>query len=97
MGGIAATPAVRTAATCRVFARMLIDGGAGTLAVGRTVAHDLAATRRHVERARLGWDINTSYSRTEALFPIGSFGHTGFTGTSLWVDEIELVVFLSSA
>lgn len=34
-----------------------------------------------------GWDIDTGQSMTRGLvFPIGSFGHTGFTGTSLWMD-----------
>jgi uncharacterized protein YbbC (DUF1343 family) len=34
-----------------------------------------------------GWDINSAYSRPRGeVFPIGSFGHTGFTGTSLWID-----------
>lgn len=35
----------------------------------------------------LGWDIDTGHSRPRGLlFPVGSFGHTGFTGTSLWID-----------
>ncbi|MGV0718066.1 serine hydrolase domain-containing protein [Mycolicibacterium sp. XJ662] len=35
----------------------------------------------------LGWDIDTGHSRPRGtIFPIGSFGHTGFTGTSLWLD-----------
>jgi uncharacterized protein YbbC (DUF1343 family)/CubicO group peptidase (beta-lactamase class C family) len=35
----------------------------------------------------LGWDIDSPYSGNRGeLFPIGSFGHTGFTGTSLWID-----------
>lgn len=34
-----------------------------------------------------GWDIDTAHSRPRGLvFPIGSFGHTGFTGTTLWMD-----------
>jgi CubicO group peptidase (beta-lactamase class C family) len=34
-----------------------------------------------------GWDIDTDQSRPRGMiFPIGSFGHTGFTGTTLWVD-----------
>jgi len=34
-----------------------------------------------------GWDIDTSYSKPRGIiFPIGSFGHTGFTGITLWVD-----------
>ncbi len=35
----------------------------------------------------LGWDIDSPLSRNRGeLFPIGSFGHTGFTGTSIWID-----------
>jgi CubicO group peptidase (beta-lactamase class C family) len=34
-----------------------------------------------------GWDIDTALSKPRGMiFPIGSFGHTGFTGTSLWID-----------
>ncbi len=35
----------------------------------------------------LGWDIDSAFSRPRGeRFPVGSFGHTGFTGTSLWMD-----------
>ncbi len=35
----------------------------------------------------LGWDIDSPYSGNRGeLFPLGSYGHTGFTGTSLWID-----------
>jgi CubicO group peptidase (beta-lactamase class C family) len=47
----------------------------------------------------LGWDINTSFSTNRGdLFPLGSFGHTGFTGTSLWIDPASqmFVIFLSN-
>jgi CubicO group peptidase (beta-lactamase class C family) len=34
-----------------------------------------------------GWDIDTGLSMARGkIFPIGSFGHTGFTGTSIWMD-----------
>jgi CubicO group peptidase (beta-lactamase class C family) len=33
-----------------------------------------------------GWDIDTAYSVRGMAFPIGSFGHTGYTGTTLWLD-----------
>jgi uncharacterized protein YbbC (DUF1343 family) len=34
-----------------------------------------------------GWDIDSSYSSARGeLFPIGSYGHLGFTGTSIWID-----------
>ena len=47
----------------------------------------------------LGWDIDTSFSANRGdLFPLGSFGHTGFTGTSMWLDPASemFVVFLSN-
>ena len=47
----------------------------------------------------LGWDVSTAFSRNRGdLFPPGSFGHTGFTGTSLWIDPSSgsWVVFLSN-
>jgi CubicO group peptidase (beta-lactamase class C family) len=35
----------------------------------------------------LGWDIDTAHSRPRGvIFPVGSFGHTGFTGVTLWMD-----------
>ncbi len=35
----------------------------------------------------LGWDIDSPFSSNRGeLFPIGSYGHTGFTGTSIWID-----------
>jgi uncharacterized protein YbbC (DUF1343 family)/CubicO group peptidase (beta-lactamase class C family) len=35
----------------------------------------------------LGWDIDSPYSANRGeLYPIGSYGHTGFTGTSIWMD-----------
>ncbi len=35
----------------------------------------------------LGWDIDSPLSGNRGeLFPLGSYGHTGFTGTSLWID-----------
>jgi uncharacterized protein YbbC (DUF1343 family)/CubicO group peptidase (beta-lactamase class C family) len=47
----------------------------------------------------LGWDIASSFSANRGdLFPPGSFGHTGFTGTSLWLDPSSetFLVFLSN-
>ena len=47
-----------------------------------------------------GWDINSAFSRPRgAIFPIGSFGHTGFTGTSLWIDPTSdtALVILANA
>ncbi len=51
-------------------------------------------------RRALGWDIDSPYSsaRGDLFSPTHSYGHTGFTGTSIWIDpETETaVVFLSN-
>jgi hypothetical protein len=38
----------------------------------------------------LGWDIDSPFaSNRGVLLPVGSFGHTGFTGTSIWIDPVS--------
>ncbi|HEX5253190.1 MAG TPA: serine hydrolase domain-containing protein [Mycobacterium sp.] len=47
-----------------------------------------------------GWDIDTAYSRPRGkVFPVGSFGNTGFTGTTLWMDpgSNTYVILLSNS
>jgi CubicO group peptidase (beta-lactamase class C family) len=47
-----------------------------------------------------GWDIDTGLSGARGMvFPIGSFGHTGFTGTSIWLDPTSntYLVLLSNS
>lgn len=47
----------------------------------------------------LGFDMNTSFSQNRGeFFPVGSFGHTGFTGTGIWIDPSSetFYVFLSN-
>ncbi|MGD0799862.1 MAG: serine hydrolase [Terracidiphilus sp.] len=48
----------------------------------------------------LGWDINSPYSSPRGeIFPVGSFGHTGYTGTSIWIDPASksYVILLTNA
>ncbi|MFN0165002.1 MAG: exo-beta-N-acetylmuramidase NamZ domain-containing protein [Bryobacteraceae bacterium] len=48
----------------------------------------------------LGWDIDSPFSGARGdLFPVGSYGHTGFTGTSLWIDPRSqaYVILLTNA
>jgi hypothetical protein len=50
-------------------------------------------------RRGLGWDIDSGYSGPRGkIFPLGSYGHTGWTGTSLWIDPFSktFVIFLSN-
>ena len=74
------------------FGRMLTDGG---VVAGQRFLSPQAVARLSTvqssdsvrERRSAGWDIDTPHSRPRGtIFPIGSFGHTGFTGVSLWMD-----------
>jgi uncharacterized protein YbbC (DUF1343 family)/CubicO group peptidase (beta-lactamase class C family) len=93
-----------TAADLSRFCRMLLDGGrlgAARILSPATVARMTAASTPPEMRAvrGLGWDIDSTYSSNRGeLFPIGSYGHTGFTGTSLWLDPASksYVIFLSN-
>ena len=105
MGGVAGHAGLfSTARDLSRFVRMLIDGGRlGTVRVlsQPTVAKmSTPATPAGMAAVRgLGWDIDSQFSSNRGeLFPIGSFGHTGFTGTSLWIDPVSklYVVFLSN-
>jgi uncharacterized protein YbbC (DUF1343 family)/CubicO group peptidase (beta-lactamase class C family) len=94
-----------TAADLSRFCRMLLDGGrlgAARILAPATVARmTMPSTPPEMRAVRgLGWDIDSSYSSNRGeLFPIGSsYGHTGFTGTSLWLDPAtrSYVIFLSN-
>ena len=48
----------------------------------------------------LGWDIDSPFASNRGEFlPVGSFGHTGFTGTSMWIDPVtnSYVILLTNA
>jgi uncharacterized protein YbbC (DUF1343 family)/CubicO group peptidase (beta-lactamase class C family) len=58
-----------------------------TAAGGATIFVQDGKTTTGIAARGFGWDINSAFSRPRGeVFPIGSFGHTGFTGTSLWMD-----------
>jgi uncharacterized protein YbbC (DUF1343 family)/CubicO group peptidase (beta-lactamase class C family) len=106
MGGIAGHAGLfSTARDLQRFARMLLGKGRlGTtrvLSAATVTAMTSPQTPAGMTSVRgLGWDIDTSYSSNRGdLFPVGtSYGHTGFTGTSLWIDPASnsYVIFLSS-
>jgi SSS family transporter len=67
---------------------------------GVTIFTSDGQTTKGVATRGFGWDINTAFSRPRGgVFPIGSFGHTGFTGTSLWMDpgSDTVLVLLANA
>jgi uncharacterized protein YbbC (DUF1343 family)/CubicO group peptidase (beta-lactamase class C family) len=101
MGGVTGHAGLfTTAADLAKYARMWLAKGAPLFKpelVEQITSVQSPATV--MERRGLGWDIDTRYSRPRGkLFPIGSFGHTGWTGTALWIDPASqtFFVFLSS-
>ena len=92
-----------TAADLAIFCRMVLRGGSyrGTRVLAPlTVAKMTTPVPSEDRNLRaLGWDVDSSYSSNRGeLLPVGSFGHTGFTGTSIWIDRATrmFVVFLSN-
>jgi CubicO group peptidase (beta-lactamase class C family) len=87
LGGIAGHAGLfSTAADLAVFAQMMLNGGEfnGTRIVAdSTVA--LFTTRAAGTRA-LGWDTCGGSGSCGKYLGADAFGHTGFTGTSLWLD-----------
>jgi len=105
MGGVAGHAGLfTTAADLARYARMLLNGGeleGVRLFKPQTVKLLTSVQTPEMVEARrgLGWDIDSSYSRPRGkLFPIGSYGHTGFTGNCLWIDPFSKTfwIFLSN-
>src|SRR5207248_1189754 len=105
MGGVAGHAGLfSTADDLAIFSQMQLNGG---ISNGARVLSPLAIammTQPHAVAESgagrgLGWDIASSFSTNKGdLFPLGSFGHTGFTGTSIWIDPASdsFVIFLSN-
>ncbi len=96
MGGVAGHAGLfSTADDLAIFCRMILADGTGGANHARIFS---SATIEKMTTPQtppwmpalrgLGWDISSAYSAPRGeLFPIGSFGHTGFTGTSVWIDS----------
>jgi len=98
MGGISGHAGLfSTAPDLAVFAQMTLNGGeySGVRIVKpATLARWTAPQGRESSRA-LGWDTPSGNSSAGRYFSPRSFGHTGFTGTSMWIDpERGLFVIL---
>jgi uncharacterized protein YbbC (DUF1343 family) len=81
-----------TAADLARYAQMLLNGGElnGVRVFSPLTVRKFTTPESPADQPILrgfGWDIDSPYSSNRGeLFPIGSYGHTGFTGTSLWID-----------
>jgi CubicO group peptidase (beta-lactamase class C family) len=96
MGGVAAHAGLfATAGDLAMFANAMLEGGRPilrpeTLAVFTRRESSPPGTTR-----ALGWDTPSSPSQSGKYFSAGSFGHLGYTGTSLWINpERELSITL---
>jgi len=87
LGGVAGHAGLfSTAADLSVFAQMMLDGG---VANGVRVIADSTVqlfTRRAAGHRALGWDTCAGGAGCGQFMSERAFGHTGFTGTSLWID-----------
>jgi uncharacterized protein YbbC (DUF1343 family)/CubicO group peptidase (beta-lactamase class C family) len=105
MGGVAGHAGLfSNADDLALYCQMILNGGsyAGARILSPLTVTEMTRPRLVSEGGwtrGLGWDIDTSFSENRGdFFPRGSFGHTGFTGTSLWIDPASrmFVIFLSN-
>lgn len=105
MGGVAGHAGVFTTATDLArFSRCFLNGGEldGVRILRAESVQMMCSVQTPAElqaRRGLGWDIDSPYAGPRGkYFPIGSYGHTGWTGTSLWIDPFSksFVILLSN-
>jgi beta-N-acetylhexosaminidase len=100
LGGVSGNAGLfGTAGDLAAFAQMLLNGGiyAHHRLLARSTIQEFTARQTVGDSARtLGWDVPTPPTSSAGhYFSPGSYGHTGFTGTSLWIDpERDLFVVL---
>jgi uncharacterized protein YbbC (DUF1343 family)/CubicO group peptidase (beta-lactamase class C family) len=95
MGGVAGHAGLfSTADDLTIFAQMLLNGGSykrarilSPLTVEKMTSPQSPPDKMVVRG--LGWDLDSPFASNRGeLFGIGSFGHVGFTGTSIWIDPV---------
>ncbi len=102
MGGVAGHAGLfSTADDLARLAAAMLNGGGGILSP--LIVEKMTTPQQPPDATDLrglGWDIDTLYSSPRGdLFPVGSFGHTGFTGTSMWMDSLthSFIILLTNA
>ena len=105
MGGVAGHAGLfSTIDDLAIYCQMMLNGGDYRGARILSPMSVARMTRPHAvsedgQARGLGWDFATTFSANQGdLFPLGSFGHTGFTGTSIWIDPASdtFLIFLSN-
>ena len=102
MGGVAGHAGLfSTGDDLARYAQALLSGGGGILsapAVEKMTQPEQPPVAPVLRG--FGWDIDSPFSSNRGdLLPIGSYGHTGFTGTSLWIDPTTqtYIILLTNA
>jgi uncharacterized protein YbbC (DUF1343 family)/CubicO group peptidase (beta-lactamase class C family) len=101
MGGVAGHAGLFSDADdLAIFAEALISGDKilSRLDIEKMTTPQQPATATSLRG--LGWDIDSPFASNRGeLLPVGSFGHTGFTGTSLWIDPTTntYIIILTNA
>lgn len=89
LGGVAGNAGLfSTVRDLAGFAQMMLDAVAhdvDTPIMRAATVRDFLATSPGAERA-LGWEVPTGRSSAGDYFSRRSVGHTGYTGTSIWID-----------
>src|SRR4051794_18467809 len=101
MGGVAGHAGLFTTVhDLTLYCRMLLRGGDPIFKPETVKMLTTVATPPNVAVRRAGgFDIDSSFSRPRGeIFPLGSYGHTGFTGGMMWIDPFSktFYVFLSN-
>jgi uncharacterized protein YbbC (DUF1343 family)/CubicO group peptidase (beta-lactamase class C family) len=88
LGGVAGHAGLfSTADDLARYATAMLKGGSPVLSPAGVAAMTRPRSYGDGDIRALGWDVATSYASNRGdLFPPGSYGHTGWTGTSLWID-----------
>lgn len=90
LGGVAGHAGLfSTADDLATFCAAMLAGGGGVLSPATVAAMTRPRFFGDENLRGLGWDVATSFSSVRGdLFPLGSYGHSGWTGTSLWLDPV---------
>jgi CubicO group peptidase (beta-lactamase class C family) len=90
LGGVAAHAGLfSTAADIAVFAQALLNGGQPILRSATVEMFTRRQTFPPGTSRALGWDTPSAPSLSGKYFSPLSFGHVGYTGTSLWIDPVR--------
>ena len=91
-----------TAEDLEIFCNMMINKGSyNRVEIFKPQTVELFTSKQNLPKGSsrcLGWDSPSGNSSSGHYFSVGSYGHTGFTGTSIWIDPVRKIyaIFLTN-